>query len=162
SVGQGRFEALALPRDTVVSPYPRAAREVRFRFSINGAENECRPGTEHTIYLRPRNGKLVTRLYRFGDETEPPPPTPEESAASEDGTAQVTFRVDLRRVLDAIGDRGGYDPPLGARIAHVDHVYVVGAAAGCDLSHVARGADAAHPNRWRALGRSEVARRVDA
>jgi len=126
SVRQGRFEAIALSRDTIVSTYPRAAREVRFRFSINGAENEFPPGTEHTIYLRPRNGKLVTRVYRFGDETEPPPPTAEESASSEDGTAQVTFRVDLRRVIAAIRAHGTYDPALGARITHVDHVYVVG------------------------------------
>src|SRR5512133_1754885 len=86
SVHQGRFEAVAVSRDTIVSSYPRAAREVRFRFSIDGAENEFPPGTEHTIYLRPVNGKLVTRVYRFGDETEPPPPTPEQSASSEDGT----------------------------------------------------------------------------
>ena len=98
SVRQGRFEAIALSRDTIVSSYPRAAREVRFRFSINGAENEFPPGTEHTIYLRPVNGKLVTPLYTFGDETEPPPPTPEQSASSEDGIANVTFRVDLRHV----------------------------------------------------------------
>ena len=71
SVRQGRFEAVALSRDTIVSSYPRAAREVRFRFSINGAENEFPSGTEHTIYLRPRGGRMVTALYRFGDEREP-------------------------------------------------------------------------------------------
>jgi len=128
SVRQGRFEAVARSRDTIVSSYPRAAREVRFRFSINGAENEFPPGTEHTIYLRPVNGKLVTPLYTFGDETEPPPPTPEQSASSEDGTAQVTFRVDLRRVERALRDSGRYDPPLGARIERggLRSVFVVG------------------------------------
>lgn len=128
SVRQGRFEAVAVSRDTIVSSYPRAAREVRFRFSINGVENEFPGGTEHTIYLRPVNGKLVTRLYTFGDETEPPPPTPEQSASSEDGTAQVTFRVDLRNVEKALRETGHYDPPLGARIerGELRHVYVVG------------------------------------
>ena len=51
------------------------------------------------------NGKLVTPLYTFGDETEPPPPTPEQSASSEDGTAQVTFRVDLRKVERALREQ---------------------------------------------------------
>ncbi|MFL5561566.1 MAG: glycogen debranching protein [Gemmatimonadaceae bacterium] len=128
SVRQGRFEAIARSRDTIISSYPRAAREVRFRFSINGAENEFPPGTEHTIYLRPVNGKLVTPLYTFGDETEPPPPTPEQSASSEDGTAQVTFRVDLRNVERTLRETGHYDPPLGARIERgaLRSVFVVG------------------------------------
>jgi Bacterial alpha-L-rhamnosidase 6 hairpin glycosidase domain len=128
SVRQGRFEAIAVSRDTILSSYPRAAREVRFRFSINGAENEFPGGTEHTIYLRPHDGRLVTRIYRFGDETEPPPPTPEESATSEDGAARVTFRVDLRAVNDSLNSRGFYEPRLGARInrGELAHVYVVG------------------------------------
>jgi hypothetical protein len=128
SVRQGRFEAIAISRDTIVSSYPRAAREVRFRFSINGAENEFPPGTEHTIYLRPVDGRLVTPLYTFGDETEPPPPTPEQSASSEDGIAHVTFRVDLRQVERALRDNGRYDPPLGARIERggLRSVFVVG------------------------------------
>ena len=128
SVRQGRFEAIALSPDTILSSYPRAAREVRFRFSINGAENEFPGGTEHTIYLRPHGGRLVTRLYRFGDETEPAPPLPEESATSEDGTARVTFRVDLRRVRQSLATTGFYQPALGARIkrGELAHVYVIG------------------------------------
>ena len=127
SVRQGRFEAVALTRDSIVSSYPRAAREVRFRFSIDGAENEFPPGTEHTIYLRPRRGRLVTRLYRFGVEDAPAPPTAEESASSEDGTARVTFRLDMRAVLAAVRATGHYDPPLGARLLGMPaRVYVLG------------------------------------
>jgi len=128
SVRQGRFQAIALSPDTILSSYPRAAREVRFRFSINGAENEFPGGTEHTIYLRPHGGKLVTRIYKFGDETEPAPPSPEESATSEDGTARVTFRVDLRQVLKSLAANGYYQPLLGARIkrGELSHVYVLG------------------------------------
>ena len=54
---------MALGRDTIVSSYPRAAREVRFRFSLNGLENEFPPGTEHTIYLRPVNGRQETGTH---------------------------------------------------------------------------------------------------
>lgn len=128
SVRQGRFDALATSRDEIVSSYPRAAREVRFRFSVGGLENEFPPGTEHTIYLRPVNGRLTTRVYVFGDETEPPPPTPEESASDEEGTARVTFRVDLRGVQRALDAKGSYTPRIGAPIRRGDlaHVYVVG------------------------------------
>ncbi len=128
SVLQGEFEAVALSRDTIVSTYPRAAREVRFRFSINGLENEFPPGTEHTVYLRPRDGRMETPLYTFGVESAPPPPEPDMSAGSEEGTARVTFRVDLRHVLRALREDGHYDPPLGARIhrGELRHVYVLG------------------------------------
>ena len=126
SVRQGPFEAVALSRDTIVSSYPRAAREVRFRFSINGLENEFPGGTEHTIYLRPSAGRLTTPVYRFADESEPPPPVPTASTSSEEGTAQVTFRVDLRHVHARIRSSGRYVPPLGAAVTRVEHVYVLG------------------------------------
>ncbi|HEY2026840.1 MAG TPA: hypothetical protein VGG78_07505, partial [Gemmatimonadaceae bacterium] len=128
SVRQGRFEAIAVSRDTIVSSYPRAAREVHFRFSINGQDNEFPPGTDHTIYLRPRAGRLVTRLYRFDVEDAAEPPTPDQSSSSEDGVAQVTFRLDLRDVLRALRDNGYYDPPLGTRIrrGELQSVYVIG------------------------------------
>ena len=128
SVREGRFEAVALSRDTIVSNFPRAAREAHFRFSINGLDNEFAPGTDHTIFLRPRNGRQETPLYRFGVESAPAPPTPEQSASSEDGTAQVVFRLDMRHVLQSLRDSGFYDPPLGPRIKRGDPlaVYVRG------------------------------------
>src|SRR5688572_3201007 len=124
SVREGRFEAVALSRDTIVSNFPRAAREAHFRFSINGLDNEFAPGTDHTIFLRPRGGRQQTPLYRFGVESAPPPPTPEGSASSEEGTAQVTFRLDMRHVIHSLRDSGHYDPPLGPRIRRGDPIAV--------------------------------------
>ena len=128
SVREGRFEAVAMSRDTIVSNFPRAAREAHFRFSINGLDNEFAPGTDHTIFLRPSGGRQLTPLYRFGVESAPAPPTPEQSASSEEGTAQVTFRLDMRHVLASLRDSGHYDPPLGPRISRGDPlaVYVRG------------------------------------
>ncbi len=128
SVRQGRFEAVAATRDTVRSTYPRAAREVHFKFSINSLENEFRPGTEHTINVRPQGGRIVTPAYAFGVEQPPHVPTPEESVAGEDGTAQVTFRVDMREVLRQLREQGSYDPPNGPRIrrGEIQAVYVIG------------------------------------
>lgn len=128
SVRQGRFEAIALRRDTIVSSYPRAAREVRFKFSLNGQENEFPPGTEHTIYLRPVAGRQTTPLYRFGMESAPPAPTPEQSSSSEDEAGRLTFRLDLRHVWRSFREHGYYDPPIGARIPRgaLSAVFVVG------------------------------------
>lgn len=128
SVREGRFEAVAVSRDTIRSSYPRAGREVRFKFSINGVENEFRGGTEHTIYLRPAGGKQVTPVYTFGVESQPAPPSPDRSPSGEDGVAQVTFRLDMRQVLRAFEERGHYDPPIGVRVKRqaFEGVYVVG------------------------------------
>ena len=131
SVRQGRFETIALSRDTIVSSYPRSGREVRFRFSINAQDNEFRPGTEHTVYVRPHNGTIETPVYVFGVEGAPYLPTPEQSASSEDGTARTTFRLDMRPVLRSFRKTGSYTPPNGSAIATgaFEGVYVIGGTA---------------------------------
>ncbi|HEX8832087.1 MAG TPA: hypothetical protein VF705_13015, partial [Longimicrobium sp.] len=128
SVRQGRFEAVALSRDSIVSSYPRSGREMHFRFSLNGADNEFRPGTEHTLYIRPTNGQIVSPVYVFGREQPPVVPTPESFATSEEGLAQVTIRLDLRQVLRSLATTGAYDPPEGEPIGRADfrHVYAIG------------------------------------
>ncbi len=125
-VRQGPFEAVALSRDTITSTYPRAAREVHFKFALNGADNEFPPGIEHTINLRPRGGAVVTPLYTFAVPPRPVRPRAEEAAEGEDGEARVTIRLDLRAVRRAITEHGYYDPPLGARVRTIEPVYVIG------------------------------------
>jgi hypothetical protein len=128
SVRQGRFEAVALSRDSIVSTYPRSGREMHFRFSLGGVDNEFRPGTEHTLYIRPTNGTIVSPVYVFGREQPPVVPTPEAFATSEEGVAQVTFRLDLRAVLRSFAETGMYRPPEGEPIRRADfrHVYAIG------------------------------------
>lgn len=126
SVRQGRFGAAALSRDTIVSNYPRAAREVHFKFALNGADDEFPPGIEHTINLRPRGGRIVTPLYAFGVPPAPALPRPEDAGEGEDGVARVTIRLDLRQVRRSIAERGYYDPPLGPRVRTIESVFVIG------------------------------------
>ncbi|HYD53987.1 MAG TPA: hypothetical protein VEA99_15230 [Gemmatimonadaceae bacterium] len=126
SVRQGRFTAVAIGRDTIVSSYPRAAREVRFKFGLNGRDNEFPPGTEHTIYLRPVGGAQVTPVYRFGVESAPPPPDPAAAPQGEEGVARLTIRLDLRHVLRAIRKQGRYTPPNGEPITAVRSAHVIG------------------------------------
>jgi hypothetical protein len=131
SVVQGRFSAVAVTRDRIETNYPRAPREVMFKFSINGQDNEFPPGTDHMIYVRPRAGKITTPVYQFGRVDAPRTPTPEDApTVSEEGTAQVTFRLDMRPVLASFRARGAYDPPNGPRVRARDFkgVYIVGNA----------------------------------
>ncbi|HVG43290.1 MAG TPA: hypothetical protein VM890_01130 [Longimicrobium sp.] len=127
SVRQGRFEAVALSRDSIVSTYPRSGREMQFRFSIDARDNEFRPGTQHTVYIRPTNGRIVSPVYVFGRESTPADPAPEAHATSEEGVAQVTLRLDMRAVLRSFARTGAYDPPEGPPITSRGfHVYVIG------------------------------------
>lgn len=126
SVRQGRFVAEALGRDTIVSSYPRAAREVHFKFALNGRDNEFAPGTEHTINLRPQRGRVVPPFYTFGVPPTPALPRPEDAPEGEDGDARVTVRLDLRHVRQAINARGSYSPPQGPPITSLDRVTVIG------------------------------------
>ena len=130
SVVQGRFSAVAVTRDRIETNYPRAPREVMFKFSINGQDNEFPPGTDHMIYVRPRAGKITTPLYQFGRVDAPRTPGPEDAPPSEEGTAAVTFRLDMRPVLASFRGRGSYDPPNGSPIRRGDFkgVYIVGNA----------------------------------
>jgi hypothetical protein len=128
SVQQGRWMATALSRDTIVSTYPRAGREMHFRFSINRVDNEFNSGTEHTLYIRPTSGRIVSPVYVFGQEQPPFVPTPEAYPTSEEGVAQVTIRLDMRQVLRDFARAGAYDPPLAPPIRREDFqgVYAIG------------------------------------
>jgi hypothetical protein len=131
SVVQGRFAAIAVTRDRIVTNYPRSPREVMFKFSINGQDNEFPPGTDHMIYVRPRAGKITTPVYQFGRLDPPRTPRADDApAVSEEGTAQVTFRLDMRPVLASLRAVGSYDPPNGPPIRRRDFtgVYIVGNA----------------------------------
>ena len=125
-VQQGRWTATALSRDTIVSTYPRAGREMHYRFSLNGADNEFPSGTEHTLYVRPTGGRIESPLYVFGQEQPPFIPTPEAYPTSEEGVARVTIRLDLREVLRALERDGSYDPPQGPPIRELQAVYAIG------------------------------------
>ncbi|HEX6372122.1 MAG TPA: hypothetical protein VF006_24575 [Longimicrobium sp.] len=125
-VRQGRWTATALSRDSIVSTYPRAGREMHFRFSLNGQDNEFPSGTEHTLYIRPAAGRIESPVYVFGQEQPPFIPTPEAYPTSEEGVARVTISLDLRHVRQALERTGSYDPPYGEPIRRLDAVYAIG------------------------------------
>lgn len=129
SVQQGRFRAVARSRHHLESNYQRAAAEVNFKFSINGLENDHPPGSDYMIYLRPRDGRIITPVYQFGVLEAVNTPIPEIASASTGGAgADVTFRLDMRAPLQAWRDSGWYKPPNGPPIKREDFkgVYIIG------------------------------------
>jgi len=128
AVVQGPFDARAHSAETISSSYPRAAHEVMFKFSINGAENEFPPGKDQMIYLRGQQGQLETPVYTFGVLHGSETPLPVPGAPSEEGPLAVTFRVDMNAVLQAFDARGEYTPPNGTVIKAEDFhgVYIMG------------------------------------
>ncbi len=129
SVHQDEFLAIARSRNMIQSNYQRAAGEVNFKFSINGLDNEHPPGDDYMIYLRPRGGRIVTPVYKFGTLEPPSTPAPQLAAASpEEGPVSVTFRLDMRHVLDSLARTGSYTPPNGApvRKGEITGIYVIG------------------------------------
>jgi hypothetical protein len=129
SVHQGDFRSIAISRDRIESNYQRAAAEVNFKFSINGFDNEHPPGDDYMIYLRPEGGRIVSPVYRFGELEAPVTPEPELAILNvEEGPVDVTFRLDMRHVLDSLRVHGVYTPPNGAPIrrAELEAVYIIG------------------------------------
>jgi hypothetical protein len=100
---------------------------MHYRFSLNGADNEFRPGTEHTLYIRPSAGQVISPVYVFGQQQPPTVPTPEAFASSEEGLARVNIRLDLRQVLRALAREGSYRPPQGEPIRRGElRAYAIG------------------------------------
>lgn len=124
---EGCWCAIARSRDTIVSNYQRSARELRYRFSLDGRDNEFAPGTEYTAYLRPDSGQYRTPALFFGSTPAPRALGPGETGLGEDGDARVTLRTDLTQVLAAIRTAGRYVTPTGDTLtAPPRHVYAIG------------------------------------
>ncbi len=130
SVQQGQYEAVARSREEMASTYPLAGQKVNFKLSIGGRPNERPSGSDHRVYLQPTEGGFTTPVYTFGQD-DPPEATPEGPPPArpvpEGDTLGVTFRVDMRPVLDSLREKGHYTTFNGERITSLDEgVYIVG------------------------------------
>jgi hypothetical protein len=111
-----------LPRRRPLARHDRVdlpARRARGALQVQPqrAGQRVPPGTEHTLNIRPKGGRLLAPVYAFGEARPAVPPLPEEAPTSEEGDVRITFRLDLREVLRSFRERGYYDPPQGERIA---------------------------------------------
>ena len=72
TVYEGDYEAIALSPNEIKSNYesafrPGVKRIIKFKFSINGLDNERPPSQDHFVEILPENGDFITPVFTFGE-----------------------------------------------------------------------------------------------
>ncbi|MCK5739327.1 glycogen debranching protein, partial [bacterium] len=133
-VEQGRFSARVFSSGHLISDYQSdylqpTKRDVYFKFSINGRDNERAPGEDHHFIL-PLNGKkAITPVYQFGrtNSTELTQMAAGESPFL-DTDASVTIRIDMRPVMQQLTAIDKFTTATGETIqkSEFDGVFIAG------------------------------------
>lgn len=129
SIVQGNFKAKALSEKHIVSNYKSPANEfktaaISFKFSINGKDNEMKPGIDHHFIVNPVNGTCETPVIKFGKQL--------NNVASTNSylppNTSLKIRVDMRDVLNELKTKEYYTTYNGDKIYRADFkgVYVAG------------------------------------
>jgi hypothetical protein len=131
SIVQSPYVADAISSKELSSNYRSAANEFRsaalsFKFSINGKDNEMRPGTDHHFMVIAKDGRAETPLIRFGTQL-----NEKETGGYMAPNTKLTIRLDMRDVMNAFNTQGYYTTYKGDKIYKSDFkgVFVAGNAA---------------------------------
>ena len=131
SVVQDSFVAKAISRDEIVSNYASPADlqkspEVRFKFSINGADNSAPVGKDNVITCAGRNGNYELPVIKFGEQFVDSTKVPPGEFLKKD--TKLTIRLDMRNVLKSFSDKGFYTTFDGKKIYKNDFkgVFIAG------------------------------------
>ena len=131
SVVQDSFVAKAISRNEIVSNYVSAGNqykspEVKFKFSINGADNAAPSGKDNVIICAGGNGTYETPVIKFGDQYVDSTKAPAGEYLKKD--TKLTIRADLSDVLESFKDKGFYTTYDGRKIYKDDFkgVFVAG------------------------------------
>ncbi|MDP1763958.1 MAG: trehalase family glycosidase [Sediminibacterium sp.] len=127
-VVQGNMEAIALSPTEIVSGYKSPANEFQstklsFKFSINGKDNEMRPGMDHHFNLLPR--VTETPVIRFGAQLKD---NSGETNIYLKPDRKLKIRVDMNSILADFKTKGYYTTFKGDKIYKEDFkgLYVAG------------------------------------
>ena len=131
SVVQGNFTAKALSRDELVSNYVSPADqfkspEVKFKFSINGADNSTPAGKDNGVICAGGNGSYETPIIKFGNQfIDSTKILPGEFLKKD---VKLTIRTDMNEVLKSFKDKGYFITFDGRKIYKNDFkgVFVAG------------------------------------
>ncbi|NOX88218.1 MAG: glycogen debranching protein [Calditrichaeota bacterium] len=132
---QGQYYAEALSPEHIISTYQSnykapTKKELFFKFSLNGGDNERFPGEDHRIILDDGNPRMISAVYVFGEND------PEQVIRSKVNgglyltkTTTVTFRCDLNNVLNDFKTKGFYITRTGEKITkeQFNGLYIAGA-----------------------------------
>jgi hypothetical protein len=131
SVVQGNFVAKALSRDELISNYQSPANQfkspgVKFKFSINGADNAAPSGKDNMIICAGSTGNYETPVIQFGQQYVDPTKISSDTYLQKD--VKLTLRVNMTEVLRSFKDKGFYTTFDGKKIYKDDFkgVFVAG------------------------------------
>ena len=131
SVVQGKFVAKARSRDEIVSNYVSPADqfkspEVKFKFSINGADNSAPVGKDNVMICGGANGNYETPVIQFGQQFIDSTKNPSDAYLQKD--VKLILRVDMNDVLKSFKEKGFYVTFDGKKIYQNDlkGVFVAG------------------------------------
>jgi hypothetical protein len=136
SVVQGSNHARALSATQLTSNYHSPANaaqspEIKFKFSINGKDNERGPGLDNVFVAvpRPGGGPLETPPIVFGERYVDTTPVPAGTYLAPN--TKLKIRLDMRPVLAAFAKQGYYTTNRGDKIYKQDfkQVFVAGTPA---------------------------------
>lgn len=127
-VKQGDFEAVAKSRTEITSSYKsKFDHGIQVKFVVNGTLNELADYEENRLFFSSEYDRVTSPVYVFG--------TRESSdfigrgeGNNQDGSTTVTFRLDMRPVLEAFKKQGYYEFYNLKRItpAEFKGVYITG------------------------------------
>src|SRR6185312_9387212 len=130
-VVQDTFLAKAISRNEIVSNYISPANEfkspeVKFKFSINGADNSAPSGKDNSIICAGGSGNYETPVIKFGDQLVDSTKVTAGEYLKKD--TKLTIRVDMNGVLKSFKDKGFYTTFDGKKIYKDDFkgVFVAG------------------------------------
>jgi len=135
AVYEGDYEAIALSPTEIKSNYesafrPGVKRIIKFKFSINGLDNERPPSMDHFVELEPENGEFITPIFTFSESDPEEVDFPDKDEIYLENTNRViaTFRLDMRKVFKDMASSGFYQCFDGSIIRKEDFkgVYIAG------------------------------------
>ena len=135
AVYEGEYEAVALSSNEIKSNYesafrPGVKRIIKFKFSINGLDNERPPSQDHFVEIIPENDEFITPVFTFGesDPEEIDFPDDNEIYLENTNNVSVLFRLDMRKVLNEMESSGFYQTFDGSIIRKNDFegIYIAG------------------------------------
>ncbi|MGB5942069.1 MAG: amylo-alpha-1,6-glucosidase [Leeuwenhoekiella sp.] len=120
AVKQGRYKAIAVSSETIVSDYVspaslQYANRIAFKISINLRDLEAPIGEDHFVMVAPDDHE--SPVIVFGEMT---PEPPADLGVRVKPNHPYTFRIDMRPVLRQFEDQGYFEAYDGSRIARQD------------------------------------------
>ena len=131
---QGEYQSVAKSAREIVSTYQsdykvETPREIQIKFSINGFDNEAPAGQNHILFLNSSSGSCTSPLFVFGEfKGGDDPVTEKDDPAYLTADTKVTIRVDMRRVISQLKEKGYYETSSGQKIlaGEFKGIYVAG------------------------------------